>query len=178
MKKNQNSDDISHLYESKHTANDEKSEKVIWSTANVEKLNLAIEEGYRPKINPFFEGNPMYKKGNIVFEYTKEEIDEITKCSTDVVYFANKYATVMTDRGLLTITLRDYQEVLIRGYKDNRFAICLAARQIGKCLVFNQLVNLSNNTKKSIGSIYYDELKKQRKLKLTEKIKLFLYKLI
>ena len=51
---------------------------------------------------------------NIVFNYTPEELKEIKKCATDIVYFANKYCTVMTDEGLKTIKLRPYQEKMLK----------------------------------------------------------------
>ena len=40
------------------------------------------------------EGNPNLRKGNIVFNYSDEEIREIKKCAKDIVYFANTYCTV------------------------------------------------------------------------------------
>ena len=101
-----------------------------WTSEKVEQLMLAIEEGYKPKATPFYEGNPNLRKGNIVFNYTPHEIREIKKCATDIVYFANNYCTVMTDHGLQTITLRPYQEEMLRQFQAERFNICLAARQI------------------------------------------------
>ena len=105
-----------------------------WSSEKVEQLMAAIEEGYKPKSTPFYEGNTNLRKGNIVFNYTPHELREIKKCATDIVYFANNYCTVMTDDGLMTIKLRPYQEEMLRHLKDNRFSITLASRQIGKTI--------------------------------------------
>jgi len=109
-------------------------ESFAWTSESVNQLLLALEEGYKPKSTPFYEGNPNLRKGNIVFNYTNEEIQEIKKCAKDIVYFANKYCTVMTDEGLQTITLRDYQENMLRQFQSERFNICLASRQIGKTI--------------------------------------------
>lgn len=115
----------------------DKHEKVAWSTEKINNLMIAIDEGYKPKTNPFYEGNPTLRKGNIIFEYTEKELAEIKKCSQDIIYFANTYCTVMTDKGLDRIILRDYQEKMIRQLadKEKRFNIVLAARQTGKTIV-------------------------------------------
>ena len=108
--------------------------KVIWSTEKVEKLLKAMEEGYATADHPFFEGNPDYKKGNIVYDYTDFEFEELKKCAKDIVHFANTYCQVMTDEGYMKIKLRPYQERVLRSYQDNRWNIFLAPRQIGKTI--------------------------------------------
>jgi hypothetical protein len=59
---------------------------------------------------------------------------EIKKCAKDIVHFANTYCQVMTDEGYMKITLRPYQEKVLRSYQDNRWNIFLAPRQIGKTI--------------------------------------------
>jgi hypothetical protein len=112
----------------------EKDDRLIWTTEKVDKLLAAMEEGYNSADHPFYEGNPDYKKGNITFEYTDWEYDELKKCAKDIVYFANTYCQVMTDEGYMKITLRPYQEMVLRSYQDNRWNIFMAARQIGKTI--------------------------------------------
>ena len=109
-------------------------ETFSWTSEKVEQLMIALDEGYKPKATPFYEGNPNLRKGNIVFNYTPHEIREIKKCATDIVYFANTYCTVMTDHGLQTIKLRLYQEEMLRQFQQERFNVCLASRQIGKTI--------------------------------------------
>jgi len=112
-------------------------DKNVWSTKRVAEYINALNDGYKVKGGtPFYDRNPMLKKGNIAWAYTVEEKRELKKCAKDITYFANKYATVMTDDGLQTITLRDYQSDMLNTFVDNRFNICLASRQIGKCLAF------------------------------------------
>ena len=105
-----------------------------WDTKKVENLMIALDDGFKPKGSPFYEGNFLLRKGHIVFDYTKEEIKEIKRCATDIVYFANNYCTVMTDEGLQTITLRDYQEEMLKQFQRERFNICVASRQVGKTI--------------------------------------------
>jgi len=113
---------------------DEKTEALIWSTKRYEDLMLAMDTGERPKMTPFYEGNPIIRKGNIIFDYTEFEISEMKKCINDIKYFANNYCTVMTDEGLQTIILRDYQEDMLDHFVNERFSIVLASRQIGKTI--------------------------------------------
>jgi len=107
-----------------------------WSTKRVESLLWKVEEeglDYKQVDNPFHDGDPELKRANILWEYTPEEILEMQKCAKDVVYFA-KYCRVMTDDGLSYVTLRDYQESVLREYQGNRFNVFLAPRQVGKSI--------------------------------------------
>ena len=117
------------------------AEKLVWSTKSVNDLVLAMDQGYRPKVAlPFYEGKQFLRKGNIVFEYTDDEIAELAKCANDIVYFAQTYAVVMTDEGVQQVELRDYQKQLLRDFQHNRFNVVLASRQMGKTVtasIFN-----------------------------------------
>ena len=119
----------------------EDANKLIWSTKSINELLLALDQGYRPQIPmPFYEGKQFLRRGNIVFEYTEEEISELAKCANDIVYFAEKYAVVMTDEGIQQVKLRDYQKDMLRDFQHNRFNIVLASRQMGKTVtasIFN-----------------------------------------
>ena len=128
-------------------------ETFSWTSEKVEHLMVALEEGYKPKATPFYEGNPNLRRGNIVFNYTNHEIKEIKRCATDIVYFANTYCTVMTDYGLQTIQLREYQEEMLRQFQRERFNCCLASRQIGKTIcssIFIAWYSLFNFDKNSL----------------------------
>lgn len=132
---------------------DAAEETFSWTSEKVEQLMLALEEGYKPKSTPFYEGNPNLRRGNVVFNYTPHELREIKKCATDIVYFANTYCTVMTDFGLQTIKLRGYQEEMLRQFQKERFNVCLASRQIGKTIcssIFIAWYSLFNYDKNSL----------------------------
>ena len=120
---------------------DKDAQKLVWSTKIIDDLNVALDKGYRPQVSmPFYEGKQFLRRGNIVFEYTQAELDEIKKCASDIVYFAEKYAVVMTDNGIQQVKLREYQKDLLRDFQHNRFNIVLASRQMGKTVtasIFN-----------------------------------------
>lgn len=151
----------------------------IWTTKRVNECLDAIDNGIPLKSSPFYMKNVNLRKANLVYEYTQWEADEIAKCANDICYFADTYCKVMTDDGVQKIKLRDYQRAMLKHYQNNRFAICLAARQIGKCLIFNTLCKIKekNNdfllNSQKIGDIY----NKGTKLSFLTKIKLFLYKI-
>jgi hypothetical protein len=111
----------------------------IWTSVKVQKLLDDFENGLIDiktiKNSPFKDNDPAWKKANIVFEYTPEEMDEINRCKADPIYFANKYCQVMTENGIDIIRLRDYQEEIISSFKANRFNILMASRQIGKTVM-------------------------------------------
>jgi ERCC4-related helicase len=57
----------------------------------------------------------------------------------DIVYFAEKYAVVMTDEGIQQVKLREYQKRMFE-ISRRRFNIVLASRQMGKTVtasIFN-----------------------------------------
>ena len=120
---------------------DTAASKLVWSSKKVNDLIIAMDQGYKPKIAmPFYEGKQFLRKGNIVFEYTEEEIAELARCASDIVYFAEKYAVVMTDEGIRRVQLRDYQKEMLRNFQHERFNIVLASRQMGKTVtasIFN-----------------------------------------
>ena len=60
-----------------------------------------------------------------VFEYTDDEVTELARCATDIVYFAERYAVVMTDNGIQQVKLREYQKRMLRNFQEERFNIVL-----------------------------------------------------
>ena len=104
-------------------SNLDQENSAIWTTEKVQKLLDDFENGMIDiktiKNSPFKDNDPVWKKANIVFEYTPEELEEIKRCKHDPVYFASKYAQVMTEDGIQQITLRDYQEEIIRSFKNS-----------------------------------------------------------
>ena len=109
------------------------SKNRVWNADRVAECEKLIEEGRDvPGGTPFHEGNPKWKAENIVYEYSDFEMQEIAKCASDVVYFANTYCEAMTDYGIQKIKLRPYQEEVLRQFQNNRFNVFLASRQIGK----------------------------------------------
>jgi len=133
---------------------DASSDRLVWSTKKINDLVVAMDQGYKPQVKmPFYEGRQFLRKGNIVFEYTDEEIQELARCAADIVYFAEKYAVVLTDEGIQQVKLRDYQKDMLRSFQSNRFNICLAARQMGKTVmasIFNAWYLTFNTDKNTL----------------------------
>ena len=109
----------------------------FWSTAKVDQLNYNAEENgidYKDVDNPYHENDPELRKGQILFEYTEWELEEMRRCAENVVYFANKYCKVMTDDGIQKINLRDYQVQILDQYQTHRKNIFVSPRQSGKTI--------------------------------------------
>ena len=109
----------------------------VWNSKRLEKLLYDAEENgidYKEVDNPFHENEPELRKGQIIFEYTEEELDEIKRCAGDVVYFADTYCKVMTDDGIRKINLRDYQVQILNQYQIHRKNIFVSPRQSGKTI--------------------------------------------
>lgn len=108
----------------------------IWNTEKInevlKKYNDGLIEIKGMANSPFFSGDMELRRGNILFEYTPEELNEIRKCREDILYFADKYCKLMTDNGIQNIELRDYQREVLVNLVNERFICFMAARQIGK----------------------------------------------
>lgn len=124
----------------------------IWSTKKVDAWMKDYAEGILHRESPWLDGVIGLKKPDLPFEYTQEEIVELTKCANDIIYFANKYCYCMQgSKGYQHITLRDYQEDMLKNYEDNRFNITLSCRQIGKTVIaaifilHNTIFNVDRN---------------------------------
>ena len=116
---------------------EDKSGNNYWSSAKVESLIYNAEEhgvDYKDMDNPFHENDPELRKGNVLFEYTEWELEEMQRCASDVVYFANKYCHVMTDEGIRQIQLRDYQIQILNQYQFHRKNVFVSPRQSGKTI--------------------------------------------
>lgn len=107
------------------------AEKVIWSTAVINKALEGIQQGQPLKASPFLNKNTKLLKPELVRKYTPEEIEDYKKCALDPIYFASK-CYLMTPEGLKPCVLRDYQIEYIRHLQKNRFSIFLSCRQSGK----------------------------------------------
>ena len=67
-------------------------------------------------------GNPNLKKANVAQEWTKEEVEEYTKCMKDPIYFIQQYIKIVSlDEGLVPFTLYDFQKEMVGTFHNNRF---------------------------------------------------------
>lgn len=150
---------------------------IVWSSKSIELALKALDEGQGLRVSPFLKSDPNLRKANLVFQYTEEEIEELIHCKKDIIYFAEKYVLLKTEKGLQHIKLRPYQKRLLQNYQNNRWCITLQARQSGKCLSYNNNLDIligGIKYKMSIGNIYNLY---RNSITKKEKIIIFLYKL-
>lgn len=88
--------------------------------------------------------NGLIKRPNKKMNFTPEQIQEIVKCSKDVIYFAEKYFTITTPEGTEKIKLYDYQKELLKSFMENQENIVLSSRQSGKCLLKDVNITIRN----------------------------------
>ena len=86
-------------------------------------------------MNETYLGNAQVKRDGVQQSWTKEDIKEYQRCMKDPVYFAEKYAKVISlDKGLVPFKLYPYQKDMFEHFQNNRFSIVLACRQSGKSI--------------------------------------------
>lgn len=105
---------------------------ITWTTEKVEQWKMDAENGIIKGKSPYFKGGD-YRRANIPFIYTKEEIAEIYKCKNDIIYYAETYCYIMTGtQGYKKVKLFPYQKKMLKNYMQNRFNVVLTSRQMGK----------------------------------------------
>lgn len=109
-----------------------KAKRMVWTTDSINLAIKGLQDGRKLVANPFYEKNTRLLKGDLVFDRTDEEVEEWKLCASDIIYFANKYAKLMTPEGIKHIKLRSYQEKYLKHLIENRLSIYLACRQSAK----------------------------------------------
>ena len=89
----------------------------------------------------FIRGNENLKKPNTVIHVSEtqqqEYIQELMKCKEDIVYFAEKFFTIISPaKGKHLIELYPKQKKLLRAMVDEKRLISLASRQVGKTTTY------------------------------------------
>lgn len=155
--------------------NPKRGSRMIYSTKLIDKLIEDHNNGYDIPYDAFYQRDLELRAKGIIFEMTPEEVEEYNKCYDDPLYYVKNYCKFQTDNDYQLVKLRPFQEKVIRtvteetwipGLDDfgpkNRSIIWMAARQSGKCGLYNTLISLrnksnlsGNNPKKiSIGNKY------------------------
>ena len=120
-------------------------------------------------------GNVKLKRAGETIEYTDEQLQEIIKCMNDPVYFVRNYMKIVNiDKGLIPFDLWDFQEELLRTFRDNKHVILKFPRQSSKCLISRTFLTIRKKStgeiiQLSIGDFY--KLAKKSKEKLKNKSK-------
>ena len=79
-----------------------------------------------------YDDHSVVKRPNLKMPMTNEQVREIIKCTKDVIYFAEKYFTIVGKKGKEIIKLREYQKRMLKEFSDNRFTISNIGRQMRK----------------------------------------------
>ena len=81
-------------------------------------------------------GNPNLKKTNVAQEWTKEQLEEYSKCMENPQYFIEEYVKIVSlDEGLISFKMYDFQKDMVGTFHNNRFTICKLPRQSGKSTI-------------------------------------------
>lgn len=141
------------MAEKKPRTNDD----LVWSTEKIKQWYEKYSNGEITPESPWLNNIIGIRKPKIVYQYTKQELEEFTKCAQDVTYFA-KYCEIMHGtEGYKPTVLRDYQKRLLKDYKKYRFNAVIACRQAGKCF-FNGKITINKLDKNKdfiIEDLYY-----------------------
>lgn len=79
--------------------------------------------------------NENLKAAGVKLPLTAEQIQEIERCTEDIIYFVKNYVKIVTlDDGVQNFHLYPYQEEWINACYNNRFVMGKWSRQSGKCV--------------------------------------------
>lgn len=180
---------------------EKKRPRRIYSTALINQLIKDRSMGYDIDYDPFYMRDLDLRAAGITFKMTEEEMEIYQKCYDDPLYYVENYCKFMTDKGLATVELRDFQknvvdtvtqETYIPENDDfgpkNRNIIWMASRQSGKCfspnmLIHSSLSSISDNLNKNsdLSRKHFDNIPffhifiKDKKLNLLQRLKVLLY---
>ena len=104
--------------------------------------------------NSVYLGHPNLKRADVQQNWTKQNVEEYTKCMEDPAYFIQNYVKIVSiDEGLVPFNLWDFQKEIVDTFHNNRFTICKLPRQSGKSttiiayllhyVLFNPTVNVA-----------------------------------
>lgn len=84
------------------------------------------------------------KKPHTKSGYTEETLIDLAMCVDDPIFFIKKFVKIQHPlKGAVDFEPFPYQLDLINAFHQNRFVCGLTARQMGKCLVSNNSINVN-----------------------------------
>jgi len=117
-------------------------------------------------------GNNALRKAGEQVEYNDELIQEYIKCKEDIIYFAEKYFSIVSiDKGKHLIKLYDFQKKILKACQETpenkQSIICKIARQYGKCFLGDSKIKIRNKKTGEIKEIsiedFYTKIKNEKK---------------
>ena len=80
-----------------------------------------------------YNGNVNLKRKGVDVEFSQDMVAEFIRCAKDPTYFAEKYIQIVhVDKGLIPISLYDYQKEIVEKITNNRRVTVVTSRQAGK----------------------------------------------
>lgn len=109
-----------------------------------------------------FGGNKSLRKAGQVVDYNQEMINEIIKCSEDIIYFAEKYFYIVhPDKGKIKIPLYEWQKKVLKAYVEppegKSHIIVRIPRQQGKCCESQTNIKIRNKKTGQIVEISFED---------------------
>lgn len=97
-----------------------------------DELDKFREEEFTDKGGSFYMGKEELPDKHAVFNWTPEKVAILSKCSSNILYFAENYFFIVAKGKKTPISLRPYQKKILRTMRDNQSVILLASRQASK----------------------------------------------
>lgn len=115
-----------------------------------------------------YNANPNLRKSGDSIDYEPWMIEELVRCSEDIIYFAEKYFTIVSiDKGKHLIQLHDFQKKMLKAFvetpDEKRHVIVKVARQSGKCVHKDTKIKLRNKKSGEIIEMSAEEFHKFNK---------------
>lgn len=89
--------------------------------------------------------NGSIKRPNEMIQYDKVMISNFAQAAQDIFFFAEHFFYIVHPvSGSQLIQLRDYQKRMLMAFIEHRMNVVLSARQIGKCVHFNNTICIKN----------------------------------
>lgn len=123
-----------------------------------------IKTGYKIpdiklRMDQTFLRKPSVRASRVELVLSDEQEDEFIRCTVDAHYFAANYYKITTiDHGVQLFDMHSYQEQLFHDFQDFRFNAVVQARQSGKCVAGDTVVEVYDTLSREEFSITIEEL--------------------
>lgn len=99
-------------------------------------------------------GTPVYVKSPHARSYfNPARAKELIKCAQNIQYFCENYVMIQHPlKGNVPFDLFGFQREMLDIFTNYKYVTCLTARQMGKCLTFQTLINF-NGKMVTMGSL-------------------------
>lgn len=123
-----------------------------------EKTGFKIQD-VKLRMDQTFMRKPTVRAPRVELMLTDTQEDEFVECAMDAHYFASNYYKITTiDKGFILFDMHDYQKQLFHDFQDHRFNAVVQARQSGKCVRGDTLVDVYDTVSQEQFSITVEEL--------------------